>query len=234
MRVRVRLYSVLRELVGTGELEFEIPESQPYISNIIDIIRKKAGNPDFELIVYDSNGRKLDASQRVPADSVLHVMPPPSGGSRLMIDIVPDSVPENEVVDRIRKFISESIDDETGAILVFTGIVRGVNRDRRVKALKYEAADDIALKVFEQIAREILQRNNVKSVGGIHYVGVRKPGSLTMILAVTGVSRKNVFPALEEFIERVKHELPIWKVEVTDEGTYHIIGGDSIEFPSDS
>ena len=228
MKVRVKVYSVLREKLGVSEIDIEV--NRPLVSDVLNAIREKVGYLEFDLVVYDSRGVRLSESDSIPSDNTLYVMPPPSGGTRLMVDLVPSDVPSGEVVERVRDFISKSIDDETGAILVFTGIVRGKNKGRRVKALRYEAAEDIALKVFERIAREIMLQNNVKSVCGIHYVGERKPGDLTMILAVTGVSRENVFPALREFLERVKHELPIWKVEVTDEGSVRILNGDKLEF----
>ena len=39
-----------------------------------------------------------------------------------------------------------------------------------------------------------------------------------MIVAVSGKSRKNVFPALEDIVEKVKKEALIWKKETLEDG----------------
>ena len=45
-------------------------------------------------------------------------------------------------------------------------------------------------------------------------------GDESLIVVVLGTRRKFAFPVLEEAVERVKKEIPIWKKEVTYEKAY--------------
>jgi molybdopterin synthase catalytic subunit len=57
-----------------------------------------------------------------------------------------------------------------------------------------------------------------------HYTGARKPGEITLIIATVGKSRDEAISAARVILERVKREVPIFKLEKREDGEYWIIG----------
>ena len=106
-----------------------------------------------------------------------------------------------------------------GALAVFIGVVRGETpRGETVKKLELEAYEEKANEVLTQICRELRNRNGVIDVQIHHFIGDFSVGEDLVYVLVAGSHRKNVFPVLEEAVERYKREAPIFKKEyVVDE-----------------
>lgn len=105
-----------------------------------------------------------------------------------------------------------------GAILVFLGVVRGSSSGKRVLRLEYEAHGELAPKVLLGLLEDARAKHNI--IDGVieHKVGVAEVGEPVMCIAVASEHRGEGFRAMAELVERVKHEAPIWKKEVTEEG----------------
>jgi molybdopterin synthase catalytic subunit len=104
--------------------------------------------------------------------------------------------------------------EKAGALASFFGIVRGMtHQGEMVKGLDFEAYETEVIKKFEEISKDIRVKYGVIEVTINHVTGRLKVGDLIMAISVLGSSRKNVFPALQETVERVKKEAPIWKKE---------------------
>lgn len=114
----------------------------------------------------------------------------------------------------------KSVDPEVGALSLFLGVVKGVNRSKNVKNLKLEAYEEIILKVFREIASDIRREYSVNDVRIHHVVGELNPGDLIMLVLVSGKSRHDVLNAIKETVERVKKDSPLWKKEI-------LVSGDS-------
>ncbi|MBS7644654.1 MAG: molybdenum cofactor biosynthesis protein MoaE [Candidatus Bathyarchaeia archaeon] len=108
----------------------------------------------------------------------------------------------------------KSVDPEVGAISIFLGIVKRLNRSRSVKNLELEAYEEVALKIFREIASSIKREYSVNDVRIHHAVGDLNPGEPVMLILVSGSSRHKVVDALKEAVERVKRDSPLWKKEV--------------------
>ncbi|MEM2122490.1 MAG: molybdenum cofactor biosynthesis protein MoaE [Candidatus Bathyarchaeia archaeon] len=111
-------------------------------------------------------------------------------------------------------------DPEVGALSIFLGIVKGVNRSGKVKSLELEAYEEVALKTFKEIASNIKGEYSVIDVRIHHVIGDLNPGEPIMLILVSGDSRRKVMDALRETVERVKRDSPLWKKEV-------LVSGDS-------
>jgi molybdopterin synthase catalytic subunit len=108
---------------------------------------------------------------------------------------------------------------EDGAIGIFLGIVRGrTHQEEKVKHLEFDAYREKAEEAFKKIAEEAKRLYGVNNVLIHHVTGKVKVGERIMIVAVSGKSRKNVFPALEDIVEKVKKEALIWKKETLEDG----------------
>lgn len=124
----------------------------------------------------------------------------------------------------LAEFLRECSEGDIGAFAVFVGIVKGRVEGGEVHALSYTVIEDLAAKSMERIAREIAEKYGLKGVAIYHYEGELPPGELSLLVAVAGYSRANVFPALQEAVERVKKEVPVFKLEKRSDGEYWIIG----------
>jgi molybdopterin synthase catalytic subunit len=108
---------------------------------------------------------------------------------------------------------------EDGAIGVFLGVVRGkTHQEEKVKHLEFDAYKEKAEEAFKKIAEEAKNQYGINNVLIHHVTGKVKVGERIMIVVVSGKSRKNVFPALQDVVEKVKKEALIWKKETLEDG----------------
>jgi len=112
--------------------------------------------------------------------------------------------------------------EKGGAIATFTGIVRGYTHNgKKVQKLEIEAHEKEAGKALAKISRELRARPGVVDVLIHHLVGEFNVGEDLVYVIVVGKSRKDVFQALEEAVERYKKEAAVWKKEYLEDGTSH-------------
>ena len=107
---------------------------------------------------------------------------------------------------------------KVGAINMFIGVVRGETmKEERVKGLELQAYDKKVDEVLKNICSELKTRESIIDVQIHHFTGEFKLGEDLVYVLVAGGHRNNVFPVLEEAVERYKKEAPIFKKErVTD------------------
>jgi len=112
--------------------------------------------------------------------------------------------------------------EEAGAIAVFVGAVRGTRGDEKVLRLEYEAHEDLAVEVMKRIIEETKAKYEIIDAVIQHRLGAVKVGEDVMYVLVASKHRAEAFQALPEIVERVKHEVPIWKKEVTEKNSYWV------------
>jgi molybdopterin synthase catalytic subunit len=107
---------------------------------------------------------------------------------------------------------------KVGAIALFVGVARGETREKEtVQKLELEAYAEKADSVLENICKDLTTRQGIVDVQIHHLVGTFEIGEELVYVAVAGSHRSNVFPVLQEAVERYKHEAPIFKKEyITD------------------
>ncbi len=112
---------------------------------------------------------------------------------------------------------------DSGCFIVFTGVVRGVSeKGEKVRYLYYEANKELAAKVFEEIVESLKRKYGVHDAFLYHKVGKAEVGEKVIYVGVASKRRKEAFEALQELVERVKKEIPIWKKEVTESREYWV------------
>ena len=234
--VIVKLYSILRDYAGTPLLRIEV-EGPARIGDVISrLLSESEGlkrafkivGPE-NIVVIDEAGRRLKMDSVVPPGATIHVMPPPEGGGpRIKAGVLRKGV-SIDIMGLVSEASASAPD--TGGIGIFVGVVRGVNPDgSRVEKLSYEAAVDLAEMKLEEIAEAVAAKYSLSFAAAYHYYGDLKPGDITMVIVVAGVSRRSVLPALGEMVERIKHELPIWKKEYYIDGDFaYILGGRKVK-----
>ncbi len=107
---------------------------------------------------------------------------------------------------------------ECGAIAMFIGFVREFNEGRKVIRLEYERNEELYIKKLEELKERIRSYPGVAEVEIFHRTGKVMAGEDIVYVAVMGRGRKDVWKALEDAVEGMKKELPVWKKEVFEGG----------------
>ena len=140
--------------------------------------------------------------------------PPADRIDRLdLIDIVENRIDAGEVLETL-----PTAGD--GALALFLGIVRDENEGRRVLRLEYHTYREMALRKLAAIAAEARSRLTIRGLALIHRVGTLDIGEVAVLVAVASSHRAEAFDACRGMMERIKHEVPIWKKE-------HFEGGEA-------
>ena len=114
---------------------------------------------------------------------------------------------------------------ECGGIGIFVGTVRNHHEGRSVDALCYTAYAPLAEKMIRQIEQEVEAKYAVQYVRVVHRVGKLGIGGKAIIALAYAEHRREAFAACEEAVERVKHEVPVWKEEFYSDGTSQFVTG---------
>jgi len=105
-----------------------------------------------------------------------------------------------------------------GALCLFVGLVRDHNRGRTVVRLEYEAYEEMALPLMEEIASEVRRRWPVTDVRIVHRLGSLAVGEPSVAVAVSSPHRDEAFTACRHAIDTLKATVPIWKKEFYSDG----------------
>ena len=114
--------------------------------------------------------------------------------------------------------------DDCGAVASFIGTVRSSaaatgNGSRSVVGLEYEAHPAMAEEAFLGIAREVMERWDVRSIAARHRVGRCELGAPTVVIACAAPHRADALDAIRLLIDELKKRVPLFKKELYEDGT---------------
>ena len=112
----------------------------------------------------------------------------------------------------------------SGAIATFTGRVRARDDpdDDRTTHLAFETYADVAAERLDAIAAELTDRDGVFEVALHHRTGVIEAGEDIVFVVVLAGHRAEAFRAVEDGINRLKDEVPIFKKETTESEAFWV------------
>jgi molybdopterin synthase catalytic subunit len=123
---------------------------------------------------------------------------------------------------------AEALDWPTdcGAESVFLGRTRRETHPQfgPLIRLEYEVYEPMAAKLMRTMAEEAAQRWGCRIVRIVHAQGVVPPGQASVVIQVGTPHRSEAFAACRHLIDRIKHELPIWKREIWERGETFVEG----------
>lgn len=102
-------------------------------------------------------------------------------------------------------------DCESGAALVFDGIVRRMESGKPLKGLLYEAYEPMASRILENLAQGIVTKHGLHSLGVAHSKGLVLVGQRSLRVEIRAAHRTEALAAMSEFIDALKRDVPIWK-----------------------
>ncbi len=124
----------------------------------------------------------------------------------------------------VNKLFNDVSDQSSGATVLFTGTVRDHNEQDKVSKLHYEAYQEMAKKILQEIENEIHTKWKINKFIAIHRIGTLQVGEVSVAIAVSAEHRKEAFEACIFGIDSIKEKAPIWKKEFAESGTEWIEG----------
>jgi molybdopterin synthase catalytic subunit len=119
------------------------------------------------------------------------------------------------LMDIINRTKSERSFRKAGAIAVFVGLVRGETLEgEKVEKLELQAYEERADEVLTEICNSLKRKPGIVDVQIHHLLGEFQVGEDMVYVLVAGSHRQEVFPVLEEAVERYKKAAPIFKKEL--------------------
>lgn len=146
-----------------------------------------------------------------------------SGATAEEVDVeaVIDALPEVEPYETLESLVARAkaspVADRAGAIATFTGRVRTKDDpdDEPTEYLEFERYDDLAEERTATIREELTARDGVYEVLLHHRTGIVEAGEDVVHVVVLAGHRSEAFDAVEDGINRLKDEVPLFKREVT-------------------
>lgn len=225
MEIQIRLFATLKDRIGREVISVHIPDG----ASVADLLQAVAETypalrpylPSTIVAVNHEFAFPGDALQ--PGDEIA-LFPPVSGGEE------DPSRPEivaitTEPID-LSALVRAVVTPRTGAVALFTGVVRGEEGDRRVKFLEYEAYLPMAEAKMRQILAEMRERwPLIHGIALVQRVGRMAVGEITVAVVVSsGHRHEGIFEAARYGINRLKEIVPIWKKEIGSHGEAWIEG----------
>lgn len=100
---------------------------------------------------------------------------------------------------------------QTGAVVVFEGVVRGEEDGQRIHALNYTAYEPMATMELTKLAEDVCERHGLARMTVEHSRGRVPVGEVSFRLSIWSPHREEALAAMAEFIDRMKEDVPIWK-----------------------
>ncbi len=234
MKIRLLAFASAADALGAAELDLDLPPGA-VVADLRTWLdqRHPALAPLWPRLAVAVNGAVAGAADPLPEGAEVALLPPVSGGSgaavpppppfpsetRPRVALVESPIDPQEVISRVAA-------SDCGAVVLFLGTVRDhakatpPNGARRpVQHLTYSAYRPMALEVLTRIARDLEEA----AAGGlrvaiVHRLGQVGLGEASVAIAVAAPHRADAYDASRRALERLKSEVPIWKLELYADG----------------
>jgi molybdopterin synthase catalytic subunit len=211
MAIEVLYFGGARDAAGTAHERLEAPPAT--VGDLRGVLA--AAHPALARILprcrIAVDEEFSEDAAALPDRSEVAVVPPVSGGAPARFAVVERPISLGEVVEAVAS-------PAAGGIATFSGTVRDETHGRRVLRLEYEAYRGMAERKLAEIGAAVAAAHGAE-VAVIHRVGVLLPGDAAVVIACASPHRTAALRACEACIERLKHDVPIWKREVYEDGS---------------
>jgi molybdopterin synthase catalytic subunit len=123
---------------------------------------------------------------------------------------------QEEPIAMEASYAADLLGSETGALVEFRGIVRALEQGQPIRALRFEAYNSMAEKTMLAIAGELAQSWTCQGVVVRHRLGLVSVGEAAIYVGVWAVHRQQAFGCLSAFMDRLKQDVPIWKLPAAE------------------
>lgn len=121
------------------------------------------------------------------------------------------SVCEVSLTESPLDLAAEKSDSESGAIVDFFGVVRGIEDERELAGIEYEAHRAMAEHQMRSIAEAASAKFGLRQVVIRHRIGFVPVTEPSVVVRVTSGHRSAAFSASAWIMDELKRVVPIWK-----------------------
>jgi molybdopterin synthase catalytic subunit len=141
-----------------------------------------------------------------------------------VLDVIEDQEPYETLESLVATVKRSPNADRAGAIATFTGRVRAKDHpdDERTEYLEFEKYEGVAERRMREIETDLSDRDGVLDVRLHHRTGVVEAGEDIVFVVVLAGHRNEAFRTVEDGINRLKDEVPLFKKEVTTDETFWV------------
>ncbi len=230
MKVNVLLFATLKEMAGKNRLTVELTGESARIADVKATLTElfPAMEDNIQASIAAVNEEYAFAEDAVKDGDNVAFFPPVSGGSTdapTIASLADGPIDHDAIVASITT-------PATGAVVMFSGMVRGETRQTdgdmlHTQHLEYEAYESMAVAKMHQVAKEIRETwPLVQGIAIIQRVGRLEVGQNTILIACSAGHRNDgCFEGAKYGIDRLKEIVPVWKKEVGKDGSSWVEGG---------
>ncbi|HLY26269.1 MAG TPA: molybdenum cofactor biosynthesis protein MoaE [Aggregatilineales bacterium] len=232
MNVTVLLFATLKDNAGTNKISLDLPGKQATLNDLRASLSATMGKDHPGLAeILPSAVAAINQEFAFPGDpiregDVVAFFPPVSGGQSQW----PESFEVARAPLDLNALMKRITSPATGAVCFFSGAVRGETNTEGepvlTSHLEYEAYEPMAVAKMQHIAGEIRQRwPLVQGIAMVQRVGSLEVGEPTVVIACASAHRdQGCFEAARYGIDRLKEIVPVWKKEVSPNGSEWVEG----------
>lgn len=125
----------------------------------------------------------------------------------------------NQII-KIDEFINDPLGYEGGAVVIFCGKVRSINKNKKVKYIFYEAYETMAEKMIKDVLETVKHKWGLLYANAVHRIGHVNINECSVLVITVSAHRNFAYESNQFIIEQIKYEVPIWKCEYYDENTF--------------
>ncbi|MBZ0302453.1 MAG: molybdopterin converting factor subunit 1 [Anaerolineae bacterium] len=228
MQVQILLFATLKDIAGQPRLTLTLPDGPATVADVRRalVAQYPKMEANVEAAIAAVNEEYAQNDQAVKAGDTLAFFPPVSGGESDYPEIfrlADGPIDHDELIAAITV-------PETGAVCVFSGMVRGKTHKTsgllETEHLEYEAYEPMAVAKMRQVAAEIRERwPLVQGIAIVQRVGALTVGQNTILIACSSGHRdQGCFEGARYGIDRLKEIVPVWKKEVGPDGSAWVEG----------
>ena len=186
------------------------------------VLDRLAPDHDYALVLDRPDARLAQVATGDGHDADLTAAP--DGDLDPVLELLEDREPRETLESLVDRVKASARADRAGAIATFTGRVRAKDGedDTPTQYLEFEKYEGVAERRMRDLEAELEERDGVLDVVMHHRTGVIPDGEDIVFVVVLAGHRREAFRTVEDGIDRLTEEVPIFKQEVTTEETFWV------------
>ncbi len=112
--------------------------------------------------------------------------------------------------------------DNVGAVVSFSGMVRGQADNATIEALTLEHYAGFTEKIIASFVDVVREKFDIDQFLIAHRYGTMKEGEVIVFVATASAHRRDAFEAATYLMDRLKTDAPFWKKEHRPDGEHWI------------
>jgi MoaE-MoaD fusion protein len=216
MKVNLSFFAAHKRTAGTDKASIELPEG----SSARDAAR--AAETQFGLVLKGSmvaiNDEYAEPERKLePGDTVAFIPPVAGGSGQDFFQITANAL---EIADLHSRLIAPG----WGGQASFTGSTRTPNKGLAITRLEYEAYPELAQNVMRDLALEARAKWDLGAIVLAHRTGIVLPAEISIFVGASSAHRTDCLQAVPWLVDEAKARLPVWKLEVAENGERWVEG----------